>query len=200
MSRVVCLFALFLLAGCDSETPILGEPIGAACVSIAYPDWQSSAYVLPYPAGRSYFVLQGNCGSFSHQSEMERFAYDWRMPTGSVVVAMRGGVVDTTVAVHEDGNRVRSNVNGVLILHDDGTYGRYLHFTRNGVTVEQGARVAQGDTIGYSGNTGFSTEPHLHIDVLANCVDSACDGVPITFRNTTANPSGLVQGRTYGAQ
>ncbi len=200
MSRLVLLFALIALAGCDTSDPVLGEPIGAACAQVSYPDWQTSDYALPYPPGRSYLVLQGNCSSFSHQTVMEQFAYDWRMPIGTVVVAMRGGIVDTTVSVHEDGNRVRSDVNGVLILHDDGTYGRYLHFTRGGVTVEMGARVAQGDTIGYSGDTGFSTEPHLHIDVLTNCREGVCDGVPITFQNTAANPAGLMQGRVYTAR
>lgn len=48
-------------------------------------------------------------------------------------------------------------------------YIRYLHLMQNGVLVQQGQQVNQGDIIGYSGNSGNSSGPHLHID-LSNSI------------------------------
>lgn len=57
-----------------------------------YPAWQRSLYVLPYPAGRSHRICQGNCTSASHQGTL-RSSYDFEMPFGSVVTAARDRVV-----------------------------------------------------------------------------------------------------------
>jgi murein DD-endopeptidase MepM/ murein hydrolase activator NlpD len=56
--------------------------------------------------------------------------------------------------------------------------------------------VAQGQRIGTSGNSGSSSEPHLHFHVQ-RC--SGCETVPVTFRNTTRQPGGLQTGQAYPA-
>ena len=58
--------------------------------------------------------------------------------------------------------------NHVVILHDDGSYATYAHLLIGKIEVEVGDRVETGDVIGYSGNTGFSTGPHLHFVVQHN--------------------------------
>jgi len=48
-----------------------------------------------------------------------------------------------------------------------------------------------------SGDTGSSSEPHLHFHV------QGCDGcptVPVTFSNTRSHPTGLIQGEVYRAE
>ena len=195
--RSLCVSAAALLilvvGGCDSAISV-GT---GACPASAYSDWESSPYVLPYPPGQGYRVLQGNCGSFSHNSgSHQEYAYDFRMPIGSVVVAARAGQVDTVVERFEDGQGGSANV--VIVDHGDGSFARYLHLTQDGALVEVGDPVAAGDTLGLSGNTGFSTEPHLHFDVLARCYDR-CRSVPVTFQNTTPNPRGLLLNVVYRA-
>lgn len=190
---------VLVLASCDSAPP--ADPNLTVCQQATYDDWETSDYVLPYPAGRSYLVLQGNCGGFSHtQHSRIAFAYDFRMPIGEVLVAARGGTVLEVEESFEDFDNVRGHENGVVIDHGDGTIGVYLHVTQDGAIVEVGDRVVQGDTIGYSGHTGFSTEPHLHFDVRRGCdPEYNCDSVPVTFRNTQRNPRGLGQGGVYRA-
>src|SRR5690625_5722784 len=58
--------------------------------------------------------------------------------------------------------------NFVRILHDDGSMALYAHLDYGGVSVRDGQRVKRGQRIGRSGNTGFSTGPHLHFVVQVN--------------------------------
>jgi len=53
--------------------------------------------------------------------------------------------------------------NYVVIQHGNGTQTLYAHMLRTGVTA--GTHVVQGQTIGYLGNTGRSTGPHLHFEI-----------------------------------
>ena len=172
-----------------------------ACPASAYPDWQTSAYVLPYPVGRAYPVLQGNCGPFSHiPGTPDQYAYDFTMPIGHNVVAARAGRVHKLEERYVDGDNEPGHENGVIVDHGDGTYARYLHFTLDGVLVELNDQVQAGDLLGRSGHTGFSTQPHLHFDVLTDCTGETCRPVPVTFRNTSANPGGLRVGNIYQAE
>ena len=51
----------------------------------------------------------------------------------------------------------------VLIKHDNNLSTLYAHLSRQ--VVARGATVKRGDLIGYSGNTGYSTGPHIHLTV-----------------------------------
>ncbi len=193
------LAVLVVLAGCDAAAPVPVGPSG--CAVADYPAWETSDYVLPYPTGRAYQVLQGNCGGFSHTVVSRiAFAYDFRMPIGEVVVAARAGVVSEVEESFQDFDNQSGHENGVVVDHGDGSVALYLHFTQDGAEVEAGDAVAAGDTLGFSGNTGFSTEPHLHFDVRRGCDGGDCRSVPVTFRNTSANPRGLVVGIPYLAR
>lgn len=60
--------------------------------------------------------------------------------------------------------------------------------------VEVNDFIEQGDTIALSGNTGNSTEPHVHYLVWKNS-----GSIPVIFLNTIAHPEGLQEGRRYEA-
>jgi murein DD-endopeptidase MepM/ murein hydrolase activator NlpD len=120
------------------------------------------------------------------------------MPTGSVVTAAREGVVVKVEGRFVDGNRKPGEENYVFIQHDDSTFARYYHLTQNGLRVEVGDRVAKGDTIGLSGNTGASAGPHLHFDVTTGCAEWGCQTIPVQFINVKDNP--LQEGQVYKAE
>ena len=54
------------------------------------------------------------------------------------------------------------------IVHDDGTMALYAHLREGGVLVRVGQRVEKGQQIGLSGNTGFTSGPHLHFALQVN--------------------------------
>ena len=163
-----------------------------------YPPQSASAYVLPWNIGEAYVVGQGNCGSSSHAAgTIVQYAYDVLMPIGTPVLAARSGTVFLVEERFVDGTRRPGEENYINVLHQDGTLAGYVHLTQNGALVAGGDSVVQGQMIGLSGDTGSSTEPHLHFHVQG-C--SGCATVPVTFRNTRPHPSGLVVGETYRAE
>ncbi len=190
--------------GCGGEP---ADPRDEPELCEGFPDWVTSPYVLPFPAGAGYVVDQGNCSppGNGHRGAA-RYGYDFLMPIGTRVTAARGGVVLLIVESHVDGEVAASGKDNYLLLrHDDGSVALYGHFTNSGVVVDSGATVQAGATVGYSGNTGNTgNKPHLHFSVQGcNPVilgSAACPTVPVTFRNTDPNPQGLERGRTYGAR
>jgi hypothetical protein len=194
--RSVCTLSVVLFGGLamacgpshPSETPCPGP----------YPDQRTSAYILPWSVGEAYRVGQGNCGSGSHAAgTVVQYAYDHLMPTGTAVVAARSGAVFLVEERFTDGTRRAGEENYINVLHTDGSLAGYVHLTKNGALVAVGEPVVQGQVIGLSGDTGSSTEPHLHFHVQG-C--NGCATVPVTFRNTRPHPSGLVQGEIYRAE
>lgn len=129
------------------------------------------AYLLPLadPQAR---IDQGFEGGFSHQDPENRYAIDFATPEGTPVLAARGGVVmqvqDGFSGHGLDPHRDASRANLIRILHDDGSMGLYAHLANGGARVRVGQRVEAGQRIGLSGNTGYSTAPHLHFAVQVN--------------------------------
>lgn len=189
---VLSILILFSL-GCGKGVPELSH----TGICDGYSDSTTSAYNLPWAVGESFEVAQGNCGPASHFGA-HRYAYDFKMPIGTQVLATRAGTVIKLEESKEDGNGCADGANYVSIQHSDGTVAEYLHLTLNGVAVGIGASVAQGAVIGSSGNTGCSTSPHLHFSVYEN--DKKLQTVPVTFKNTVSNKRGLQETKTYTAQ
>jgi murein DD-endopeptidase MepM/ murein hydrolase activator NlpD len=161
----------------------------------------SCVYQLPYAPGNKFKVTQAYNGKFSHTGS-NQYAIDWDMPEGTLVHAARGGVV---VRVKDDSDKGGASLafdkfnNYVLIRHEDGTLGHYCHLQKGGILVKPGQTVATGDVIAHSGNTGFSSGPHLHF-----CVFRAKDGrsrisIPIRFWTSEDPAIILTSGRAYRA-
>ena len=195
------LAAVLLVLGCgggDGSSPTApAELIVNQCGS--YPPPASSPYVLPFPVGVSAEIFQGNCGPWTHMDSMQ-YATDFALLVGDVVTAARGGeVVAAREHFRDDLDNAWGQENYVVIQHPDSTLAFYVHLMNGGAVVEVGALVAQGQQIGFSGNTGYTgSTPHLHFEVQG-CGDG-CDSIPITFRNAEPpDPGGLIMGNTYTA-
>ena len=140
-------------------------------------------YAFPYPKGKAYKLMQGYNGSFSHQDPYSRYALDFSMPIGDTVCATIDGVVVGVVQKHDKGGkskRYREYANFITLYHDNGYLSQYVHLKKNGSLVKVGDEVKQGQPIAFSGNTGFSSGPHLHFAVLKPEPRGA-KSVPISF-------------------
>lgn len=128
-------------------------------------DDTSYVYGLPFENRKGKFLVQGYFGRYSHK---ERAALDFKMRKGTKVLAARDGIV---TRVKEDGDKggwsskYRSYGNNIIIQHGDNSRSGYWHLKKNGVLVNVGDTVKQGQVIGLSGNTGYTAFPHLHFIV-----------------------------------
>ena len=113
-------------------------------------------------------------------------------PMARTVTRIEVGFMDNTGIPGEE--------NVVGITHNDGSQALYFHLAQNGSLVAMQQVVAQGESIALSGNSGNSTEPHLHFVVGGPPGTGGVGTVPISFRNTAPHSNGLVQGQTYTAQ
>lgn len=116
-------------------------------------------------------IDQGFGGSFSHEDEQNRHALDFAADIGTPVFAARAGtVMQVEAGFRASGlaGNARGQANFIRLLHDDGSMALYAHLAVDGVEVRVGQQVQAGQRIGLSGNTGFSTGPHLHFAVQVN--------------------------------
>jgi murein DD-endopeptidase MepM/ murein hydrolase activator NlpD len=126
----------------------------------------AARYALPFDPLIPRILGQGNGGEYSHTGR-DQYAFDFVMPVGTPVRAAREGVVARVVDGFTKGGKdpaLKPFANLVYVLHDDGTFGAYVHLSR-GIPVQEGQRVARSQVIGRSGQTGFSGAPHLHFSV-----------------------------------
>ena len=129
------------------------------------------------------------------------------MPIGTPIVAIRSGVVIRVVENFIDlepginDSALVDKANLIVIEHEDGTKADYLHLTLNGALKDVGDNVVQGEIIALSGNTGWTSGPHLHFQV-SKCEDTdprpnytwfECESIPITFKNTKEHCHGLLE-------
>ncbi|MCC2617100.1 M23 family metallopeptidase [Aestuariibacter halophilus] len=146
-------------------------------VPIKYP------YQRPFQPTKNFPLIQGFGGRYSHQGA-SRYAVDFGMPVGTPVHAARGGIVIDLTEHHRRGGpsrRFSRYANFVTLLHNDGTLGEYYHLQHQGVVVERGDVVSTGQLLGYSGNTGFSSQPHLHFGVYVARSHGNYQSVPFSF-------------------
>ncbi len=133
---------------------------------------ERAVYALPFYPGTRFTLEQGYDGAFSHHELDSRYAIDLGVDEGTPVLAARGGVVMQLeqdfrghgLDLQRDGTRA----NFVRILHDDGSMALYAHLAPESMLVRMGDRVRTGDFLGKSGNTGYTTGPHLHFAVQRN--------------------------------
>lgn len=114
------------------------------------------------PAPRT--KLQNLTAGWRYSSGGDHFAHDYSMPIGTPVYAIaRGKVIGTNDGVRNNYKQRASNYVLLRVTHKGRYATVYYQHLSPGLKVKEGQNVEAGQLLGYSGNSGWSTGPHLHI-------------------------------------
>ncbi len=159
-------------------------------------------YQFPYKKGTKYRVSQGFNGKVTHFGR-SKYAVDFAMDIGTDICAARDGKI---VRIKSNSNKngigraFSKYANYINIEHDDGTIAMYYHLKKDGVAVKVGERVKRGQLIGYSGNTGYSSGPHLHFGVFKASTAKRTQTLAIKFTSLKGTVDNPKVGRYYEAK
>lgn len=138
------------------------------------------SYILPFKKrqvkiGQGFNSKKGSHRDWPEDSEDMTYSIDFLLPTGTDIIASRGGIV---VFVKDSGKKnyqgkdskkgdyaYKKYMNHMEIKHNDGTYASYSHLDYKSAAVKKGHKVKQGEIIAKSGNTGWSSKPHLDFNI-----------------------------------
>jgi murein DD-endopeptidase MepM/ murein hydrolase activator NlpD len=168
----------------------------------AYAKWEDMARAVV--AATTFQALAGNSGfrrpinapvsrPYSQHTNLPR-ATDFATPTGTPVVSAMGGTVTTSSDLHGSGNGGYRSYGRYIVVGNGMDRTLYAHLSRRSASV--GQQVRPGQLIGYSGNTGNSTGPHLHFETWRNgqTIPPGAFGIPglltggkVKYDNTIAN-------------
>lgn len=97
-------------------------------------------------------------------------------------------VIDGSID-NEIGQRDRYVIigNTVVIDHQNGEWSVLCHFKQNSIRVKAGDKVRSGQVLGLCGNTGNSSEPHIHYHLQNHKLISQAEGLPIQFSKIKVN-------------
>jgi len=97
-----------------------------------------------------------------------KYAIDFILPQGTPILAAQDGIVINVVDNFNkggNGNEYFKYLNYITIEHNNNELSQYGHLKHRGALVKIGQKVKNEEVIGYSGNTGWTTEPHLHFHI-----------------------------------
>jgi murein DD-endopeptidase MepM/ murein hydrolase activator NlpD len=169
------------------------------------PDSQHDAshlYRAPFAVAKNYPITQAFPVGITHLTPDSYYAVDLAMPVGTDIYAARAGTVfevaSTNFSGGMDAAQDIAKANIVRIMHDDGSQAAYAHLNWNSIRVRPGDRVERGQYIADSGNTGFSSGPHLHFVVMVN-LGMRLASVPVLFEGPNRTPVEATTGNTLVA-
>lgn len=144
----------------EKEEDLMEDYKKAAAQLAAQNTYVGGKFMWPLPAANN--VVTCPYGMRTHPITKKyklHTGIDLRASTGTKVYATNGGTVTTSGYSSAWGNYI-------IINHGGGYTSLYAHLSRR--NVSKGKTVKQGDVIGLSGNTGYSTAPHLHFEINKN--------------------------------
>jgi len=132
----------------------------------------------------AYDFRTENTGKEKNLKEFPIFGQEVLAPGDGEVIQVINGAIDVL-----PGERDRSVGvgNAVMIDHQNGEYSLLCHFQLNSIKVKVGDKIKQGDIIALCGNTGNTSQPHIHFHLQDNPRLHLGKALPIQFRKIIVN-------------
>ncbi len=114
----------------------------------------------------------------------------------AAVVAVKDGIPENVPGITSRAVPITLETvggNHVILDLGSGRYGFYAHLQPGKIRVKVGDTVKRGQVVGFVGNSGNSTEPHLHFHVSDGNSPLGCEGLPYAFRSFEAQGQGAIE-------
>ena len=129
--------------------------------------------------GKSYRNEFKKCESY--------YCYDKNIlaPADGIVVEISNEAKDSLIFKNGKFFSKSSHIAGnyIVIKHSENEYSTLAHIKKDSITVKVGDSISRGDIIAKCGNTGNSTEPHLHFQLQTGQSFYSSAGLPLKFNN-----------------
>jgi murein DD-endopeptidase MepM/ murein hydrolase activator NlpD len=147
-----------------------------------------------------FMVVEG--GSTHHgdgRHNEDYFAYGRAIlaPAAGRVVAVVDAIPDNVPGTMDAANLAG---NHVILDHGDGEFSLLAHLVPGSVAVKLGDRVAVGQKLGRCGNSGHSSEPHLHYHLQTTARLGEGEGLPAPFVSYVADGTAVPRGEPIKGQ
>lgn len=145
-------------------------------------------FTLPFPKGKKYTVLQGYGGTYSHNVGVAKYAIDFNMKIGDTICAADEGFIVGMVNKYTKNGKSKlwqPYANSITIYNTQtNVFTEYGHLKQGGTLVNIGDFVKAGQPIALSGNTGWSTVPHLHFVAFYRNQDWISEPIKVVFKDS----------------
>jgi len=147
--------------------------------------------ILPQRYAYDFIIMDDDGKSFSGDNKQLQsyhcYGKDLLAPADGIVVKISNKHRDSRVTgakVYCDTWDIRGNF--IVIKHAENEFSFFAHLIPGSVTVRKGDKVKQGQVIAKCGNSGNTSEPHLHFQLQTGRSFFASAGLPISFVNINA--------------
>ncbi len=137
--------------------------------------------------------VNGNTHSGNGSQNEDYYCFGKRLnaPGSGKIVTVRDDVSDN-IPGQLNGDFPEGNY--IVIDHENGEYSMLAHFKEGSIVVSVGDVVTKGQELGRAGNSGNSSEPHLHYQLQTNANPMNGEGLPAQFLNYYANETFVENG------
>lgn len=132
-----------------------------------------------------------HAGDGSANEQYHCFGRPILAPGAGVVVVAADGLPDNSPRKSQGMSALG---NHVIFDHGNGEFSFLAHLRQGSVRVQRGDTLAAGDTVAACGNSGHSSEPHLHYHLQTTSVFQKGEGLPAQFRNYLADGEPVARG------
>ena len=153
-------------------------------------------HVIDEPQRRAFDFLVADSNGKSHRGDGTK--NDDYFAWGREIVAPADGVVAEAIDGVRDNEPGKMNPystigNAIVLVHSKHEVSLLAHFQRGSVRFKAGDRVRRGDVLGLCGNSGNSSEPHLHYHLMNTAIMSDATGIKVFFERVTVARDGTTQ-------
>lgn len=126
----------------------------------------------------AYDFRRGHTGDGRKLGDYDVYGEEVIAPGDGVVIQVISGAIDVLPGERD---RAVGAGNTVIIDHGNGEYSVLCHFKHQSIRVNVGDRVSQGDVLGLCGNTGNTSEPHIHFHLQDGPLMHTARALPAQF-------------------